>query len=120
MSKKFIEIVAEYPATCTDPEFKGKPYFSIRYEENGEKFEGFGTYKPEVLSEYIREYFIGADVVERKKGKWLDDQDPIIVSGTCSCCGWEAILFETDVAGMPYCPNCGAKMDEEKTDGKTD
>ena len=48
---------------------------------------------------------------ERKKGKWIDDQDPIIVSGTCSCCGWEAILFETDVAGMPYCPNCGAAME---------
>lgn len=56
--KKFIEIVAEYPAVCTYPEYEGKPYYSIRYEENGEKFEGFGTYKPEVLSKYIYEYFI--------------------------------------------------------------
>ena len=56
--KKFIEIVAEYSATCTYPEYEGKPYYSIRYEENGEKFEGFGTYKLEVLSKYICEYFI--------------------------------------------------------------
>lgn len=61
--KKFIEVVVEYqdPAICVYSERKGKPYFSIRYEENGEKYEGFGTYKPEVLSEYIREYFVGAE-----------------------------------------------------------
>lgn len=27
-------------------------------EENGEHFVGFGTYKPEVLSRYLREYFM--------------------------------------------------------------
>ena len=48
---------------------------------------------------------------ERKKGKWLESQDPINVTGTCSCCGWDALLYETDVAGMPYCPNCGAAME---------
>lgn len=57
--KKFIEIVVKYPAICSLPGYEGKPYFLIRYEENGEEIEGFGTYKPEVLSEYIREYFIG-------------------------------------------------------------
>ena len=48
--KKFIDIITEYPVQG------GKPYFSIRYEENGEIFEGFGTYKPEVLAEYIHEF----------------------------------------------------------------
>lgn len=55
---------------------------------------------------------------ERKKGKWIVPHHDVVISGTCSCCGWDAILFETDVAGMPYCPNCGADMREEKTDDK--
>lgn len=55
-------------------------------------------------------------IEERKKGKWIVPQHDLVISGTCSCCGWDAILFETDVAGMPYCPNCGAEMREEKTD----
>lgn len=69
--KKFIEIVATYL-------HEGKPCFSIRYEENGEKFEGFGTYKLEVLSQYIREYFMGEE-----KGKWVRDE----FGSKCSCCG---------------------------------
>lgn len=51
-------------------------------------------------------------LAERKKGKWIEREDPII-SGTCSCCGWNAVLFETDVAGMPYCPHCGAEMEQK-------
>ena len=58
--RKFEEIVIEYPPAelCTYPEYKGKPYFLIKYEENGEHIIGFGTYNLEVLSEYLREYFI--------------------------------------------------------------
>lgn len=58
--RKFEEIVVEYPNAelCTYPEYRGKPYFSIKYEENGEHIIGFGTYKPEVLSRYLQEYFI--------------------------------------------------------------
>lgn len=36
----------------------GKPYYSIMYVENGERFNGYGTYKIDVLSRYIRDYFI--------------------------------------------------------------
>ena len=47
------------------PEYKGKPYFSIQYEENGEHYIGYGTYSPQVLSGYIRDYFNGkASIVE--------------------------------------------------------
>lgn len=61
MSKyKFIKIITEYPPDelVTYKEYRGKPYFSIMYEENGETFVGFGTYKIEVLSSYLRDYFI--------------------------------------------------------------
>ena len=58
--RKFEEIVAEYPPAelCAYPEYRGKPYYSIKYEENGEHFVGFGTYNPEVLTRYLKEYFM--------------------------------------------------------------
>lgn len=110
--KKFIEIVTEYPAICTYPEYEGKPYFSIRYEENGEKIEGFGTYNLEVLSKYIREYFMG-----EKKGKWIkveklfhtrfhSDQPDTYHEYRCTVC------LKTSDKATNYCPNCGSKMEE--------
>ena len=54
----FQEIVVEYPSYHTYPEYKGKPYFSIKYTESGQEFIGYGTYKPEVLSKYLKEYFM--------------------------------------------------------------
>lgn len=58
--RKFIEIRTTYAPDelVANPEYKGKPYYSIVYEENGEQFCGFGTYKIEVLSRYLRDYFI--------------------------------------------------------------
>ena len=45
-----------------------------------------------------------------KTGKWIHDYDDELVSGICSVCGWRSIIMETDVADMPFCPNCGARM----------
>jgi hypothetical protein len=63
--REFIEILAQNVPEdlCTYPEYKGKPYYSIHYRENGEDFVGFGTYNPEVLSRFLRDYFMkgGAD-----------------------------------------------------------
>lgn len=47
-----------------------------------------------------------------KHGKWIVPDDTVIAC-ICSVCGWESNLYEDDVMGMPYCPNCGAKMDSE-------
>lgn len=46
---------------------------------------------------------------DRPQGEWIEVDDASI-SCRCSVCGWEAHLYEDDVYGMPYCPNCGAKM----------
>ena len=64
----------------------------------------------------IREAFekgfrIGASKVQKKHGKWIAEDD-MTIRGRCSVCGWEAIYYETDVFGMDYCPNCGARMEE--------
>ena len=60
VSRRFVELLAEYPdpEICTYKEYKGKPYFSIKYIENGEGYIGYGTYSPKVLSQYLREYFM--------------------------------------------------------------
>ena len=60
VSRRFVELLAEYhdPELCTYKEYKGKPYFSIKYIENGEGYVGYGTYSPKVLSEYLRKYFM--------------------------------------------------------------
>lgn len=44
-------------------------------------------------------------------GHWIEIED-FTVRGYCSVCGWKSHLYEDDVIGMPYCPNCGAKMDK--------
>lgn len=52
------------------PEYKGKPYFSIRYEENGEHHVGYGTYNPQVLSNYIKDYFINVEADKKDNDEY--------------------------------------------------
>lgn len=61
--KKFIKLIARYEPDeiVTYKEYIGKPYYAILYEENGEEYIGFGTYKIDVLSEYLKEYFINEE-----------------------------------------------------------
>ena len=67
--REFIKIIARYEPDdlCTYPEYRGKPYYSILYRENGEKFIGYGTYKIEVLSMYLRTYFFNADMRDKEE-----------------------------------------------------
>lgn len=58
--RKFIRIVARYfpnDIVCYK-EYVGKPYFSIEYEGDGELHCGYGTYDIDVLSSYLRDYFM--------------------------------------------------------------
>ena len=71
MNREFEELeVAYFPdELCTYPEYIGKPYFAIRYKENGNHFVGYGTYSPEVLSRYLRDYFM--PLAMPKESKWI-------------------------------------------------
>ena len=44
---------------------------------------------------------------ELKTGTWIPVESPT-VNGRCSVCGYESHLYENDVYGEHYCPNCGA------------
>lgn len=105
--RRFEEIVVEYPPDdlCTYPEYAGKPYFSIKYEENGEHIVGFGTYKPDVLTRYLKEYFLP------RKGRWIavEDEEGNVDSYYCSVCDLPMDTSEK----VPFCPECGSRMTED-------
>lgn len=54
----------------------------------------------------------GKDVDFKKviKGKWIETPDDPLYNGYCSVCGFKSVLYETDVLGLNYCPNCSAQM----------
>lgn len=54
---------------------------------------------------------------QKTAGRWIEVDDAYNrISGRCSACGWESHMYEDDVVGMNYCPNCGADM-RGKQDG---
>lgn len=55
------------------------------------------------------------DVRPTVYGTWIEIYDDEI-AGTCSVCGWNSRLYEDDVVGMNYCPNCGAYMKGKNDD----
>lgn len=73
------------------------------------------------------------DAVPAGHGKWIETHEvfgyltyPEYGKGTkkhgifdyitCSECGMKWCIEDNDTETFKYCPNCGAKMDEEKTD----
>lgn len=64
------------------------------------------------LAEWLRE-LKAYKVKERaeKTGRWIDLRDDDSTEACkCSECEWTGHLYEDDVYGMLYCPNCGARM----------
>ena len=54
------------------------------------------------------------DAVEVVHGRWIDaypdiEPNPMFMYGICSKCGFEQAISKY----LNYCPNCGAKMDED-------
>ena len=66
-------------------------------------------YRVKLNSKGMPNFSTAVEVADRPQGEWIEVDDASI-SCRCSVCGWEAHLYEDDVYGMPYCPNCGARM----------
>ena len=119
-SRTFLEIVVSYPVFCAYPEYEGKPYYAIKYEEKDEIIIGFGTYKPEVLSQYLREYFLPFTEPERKtkiEMNWttyFDNMGTAVIhipySYKCGNCGCQ-LQRAYDEIDINYCPKCGYKLE---------
>ena len=57
-------------------------------------------------------------IKEHKHGHWIRTYN---YSWKCSVCGgvqWLSSLSEPEKDKTPYCPHCGAAMDEEASDGR--
>lgn len=49
---------------------------------------------------------------KRETGEWIPGNE-ITVVASCSVCGWAACACESDVSDLPFCPNCGARLEME-------
>jgi len=119
MKREFIEIVVNYPPAdlCTYPEYKGKPYYSILYrDEDSRNHVGFGTYKIEMLSQWIKEYFMPSiqpktdePMQVELEGDGYSDGELVYDYGKCPKCGWQFEYGEKDWE-EPYCCHCGQRL----------
>ena len=71
--RTFVELVERYedPEFCPYPEYKGKPYYSIKYIENGEEYVGYSTYSLRVISEFLKKYFISYALEKQEQNRWI-------------------------------------------------
>lgn len=78
--RTFIELVERYvdPELCPYPEYKGKPYYSIKYIENGEEYDGYSTYSLQVMSEFLKKYFM-SPALEKQERETQEKPFPFIV-----------------------------------------
>ena len=76
-----------------------------------------GFVLPEKEKEYLAwciERLPSADVVERKRGKWVDVIDaneygePYLCGACCSECGLQTVTLSN------FCPDCGVNMKNDK------
>ena len=113
--RQFVEIIVKHPNPniYKYKEYNIKPYYEIKYIENGEEVVGYGTYSPKMLSKYLKDFFMPSELSEQKNGKWI----PILSYNNtykCSECGRLLTNITNGknsvIKDYPYC-HCGAKME---------
>lgn len=103
----------------------GRPYYSIIYlefDDNGigHDFEGYSSYSLDVISDYLKKYFMPSAQPKRKPGKWIYGEDEYGIDGYhCDECGffvpWDyAHKFINYIEDYNFCPHCGADMREDE------
>ena len=95
----------------------GRPYYSIiylEYDKNGvgHDFVGYSSYSLDVISDYLKKYFMSPTQPEPKEGHWIRRDCGLDVECKCSKCGYRDFVEPRDEYWFKrnYCPNCGAKM----------
>lgn len=94
----------------------GENYYSIHYldETDGEIHIGFSSSNLDVISDFLKEFFINNNAERHahwEQPSYFDEDNGVF---QCSNCKEEFVL----ISGSPkeneynYCPNCGCRMDE--------
>ena len=79
-----------------------------------------GTIQEAIKMVSFPEYTPSADVAPVRHGRWelYGNDDDLAASFFCSLCGWN--MDEDEYldrwSHLNYCPNCGAKMNEEASE----
>ena len=98
----------------------GKNYYSILYfdETDGEIHQGFSSGSLDVISDFLKEFFINNNT--ERHAHWIikyDMGEP--VGAICSNCkseiGYDRNGYFSEMDEL-YCHNCGCKMDEVVSD----
>ena len=109
----------------------GRPYYSIiylEYDKNGvgHDFEGYSSYSLDVISDYLKKYFMPSAQPQRMRGKWTYGEDEYGIDGYhCDKCGfflpWDYThKFIDFIKDYHFCPNCGADMRGEQDGSNKD
>jgi hypothetical protein len=82
------------------------------------EFIDLGHYRNPLELCYSEQYVVDmiesrptADVVERKRGKWMYLYED---NYKCSICGSWWCCTDSQIDEMNYCPNCGAEMERKR------
>ena len=99
---KTLDEVIKALECCIDPELHCDT--DCPYEDRCEGQEDMNIDALHYLQEY-RETVTNCN--QLRTGIWIPVESET-VNGRCSECGYESHLYENDVYGEHYCPNCGA------------
>lgn len=88
---------------------------TMSYKDIGEKGARYALDEVEYNGLTIRQWadkITDGEYAPAVHGRWLKAPYKYLV-GTCSVCGCEPLMPSFRATPYNYCPNCGAKMDEE-------